>query len=196
MTLHQHLPCFCQTCITDFLRTLLCMTYVSAHAASAREECDETASDDVASTSGRSHVAGHQRATLCVSSQVGCIMGCTFCATGTMGIKGDLTAGEIVEQLVHAQRVTPIRNVVFMVSFKLVLVLCTCCLQCQILINRPWCRHQPDALHFIDAMLHYMEHIGQVWHMMRDIRMLGATYAHGNVAFGFLHTTLQIEITP
>lgn len=43
-------------------------------------------------------------------------MGCTFCATGTMGIKGDLSAGEILEQLVHAQRVTPIRNVVFMVS--------------------------------------------------------------------------------
>ncbi|DBA73554.1 hypothetical protein WJX79_010357 [Trebouxia sp. C0005] len=82
--------------------------------ASAREECNETASDDVASTSGRCHVAGHQRATLCVSSQVGCIMGCTFCATGSMGIKGDLTAGEIVEQLVHAQRVTPVRNVVFM----------------------------------------------------------------------------------
>jgi adenine C2-methylase RlmN of 23S rRNA A2503 and tRNA A37 len=96
---------------------LLCMTDVDAHAASAREECNETASDDVASTSGRSHVAGHQRATLCVSSQVGCIMGCTFCATGTMGIKGDLTTGEILEQLVHAQRVTPIRNVVFMVSF-------------------------------------------------------------------------------
>jgi len=49
-----------------------------------------------------------------------------------MGIKGDLTAGEIVEQLVHAQRVTPIRNVVFMVSLKLVLSLYTCCLQCQI----------------------------------------------------------------
>ena len=45
-------------------------------------------------------------------------MGCTFCATGTMGIKGDLTAGEILEQLVHAHRVTPIRNVVFMVSRK------------------------------------------------------------------------------
>ena len=42
-------------------------------------------------------------------------MGCTFCATGTMGIKGDLSAGEILEQLVHAQRITPIRNVVFMV---------------------------------------------------------------------------------
>ena len=35
---------------------------------------------------------------------------------GTMGLKGDLTAGEIVEQLVHAQRVTTIKNVVFMVS--------------------------------------------------------------------------------
>lgn len=86
------------------------------HAASARETDEDTSvSDDVASTSGRSHAVGHQRATLCVSSQVGCIMGCTFCATGTMGIKGDLSAGEILEQLVHAQRVTHIRNVVFMV---------------------------------------------------------------------------------
>lgn len=88
------------------------------HAASAREAEDEGTDirDDTPSTSGRSQGSGNQRATLCVSSQVGCIMGCTFCATGTMGIKGDLTAGEIVEQLVHAQRVTPIRNVVFMVS--------------------------------------------------------------------------------
>ena len=42
------------------------------------------------------------RNTLCVSSQVGCQMGCTFCATGTMGIIGDLTSGEILEQLLHA----------------------------------------------------------------------------------------------
>ena len=56
------------------------------------------------------------RTTLCVSSQVGCQMGCTFCATGTMGIIGDLSAGEILEQLVHANAVleTPVRNVVFM----------------------------------------------------------------------------------
>jgi len=45
------------------------------------------------------------RITLCVSSQVGCRMGCTFCATGTMGIIGDLLEGEILEQLVHANRV-------------------------------------------------------------------------------------------
>eukprot|EP01062_Namystynia_karyoxenos_P065333 TRINITY_DN5885_c0_g1_i1.p1 TRINITY_DN5885_c0_g1~~TRINITY_DN5885_c0_g1_i1.p1 ORF type:complete len:485 (+),score=148.02 TRINITY_DN5885_c0_g1_i1:105-1457(+) len=55
--------------------------------------------------------------TVCVSSQVGCAMGCTFCATGTMGLKGNLTAGEIVEQIVHARDACPgrnVRNVVFM----------------------------------------------------------------------------------
>lgn len=45
------------------------------------------------------------RATLCVSSQVGCAMGCTFCATGTMGIRGNLCQGEILEQLVHADKI-------------------------------------------------------------------------------------------
>jgi hypothetical protein len=44
------------------------------------------------------------RTTVCVSSQVGCAMGCSFCATGTMGIVGDLSAGEIVEQLLHSRR--------------------------------------------------------------------------------------------
>ena len=58
---------------------------------------------------------GGSRSTLCVSSEVGCQMGCTFCATGTMGLKADLTAGEIVEQVVHARKVsTNLRNLVFM----------------------------------------------------------------------------------
>lgn len=39
-------------------------------------------------------------------------MGCTFCATGTMGLKGNLSAGEIVEQLAHAMAVTQVRNIV------------------------------------------------------------------------------------
>jgi 23S rRNA (adenine2503-C2)-methyltransferase len=45
------------------------------------------------------------RVTFCISSQVGCAMGCTFCATGTMGIVRNLSAGEIVGQvltLMHA----------------------------------------------------------------------------------------------
>jgi hypothetical protein len=58
---------------------------------------------------------GHKRGTLCVSSQVGCQQGCSFCATGTMGLTGSLTAGEIVEQLVHARMAgAAVRNVVFM----------------------------------------------------------------------------------
>jgi len=59
--------------------------------------------------------SGGLRATLCISSQVGCKMGCKFCATGTMGFKSNLSSGEIVEQLVHASSFAQIRNVVFMV---------------------------------------------------------------------------------
>ena len=63
------------------------------------------------------------RVTVCVSSQSGCAMGCTFCATGQMGLKNNLTAGEIAAQAVWARReaarlpdTTPQRltNVVFM----------------------------------------------------------------------------------
>lgn len=54
------------------------------------------------------------RSTVCLSSQIGCAMGCKFCATGTMGIIGDLTCGEIVEQFLHANKVSKIRNIVYM----------------------------------------------------------------------------------
>ncbi|KAJ8763426.1 hypothetical protein K2173_002309 [Erythroxylum novogranatense] len=58
--------------------------------------------------------SGGPRSTLCISSQVGCKMGCKFCATGSMGFKNNLSSGEIVEQLVHASHFSEIRNVVFM----------------------------------------------------------------------------------
>src|SRR4051812_49367689 len=41
------------------------------------------------------------RVTACISSQVGCAMGCVFCATGQMGYIRHLTAGEIVAQVLH-----------------------------------------------------------------------------------------------
>ncbi len=44
-----------------------------------------------------------ERLTLCVSTQVGCAMGCTFCATATLGFRRHLTRGEIVEQLLRAR---------------------------------------------------------------------------------------------
>ena len=54
------------------------------------------------------------RTMLCVSSQVGCRMGCKFCSTGRMGELGDLAAGEILEQLCHARRWAKPSNVMFM----------------------------------------------------------------------------------
>ena len=44
------------------------------------------------------------RHTLCVSSQVGCAMACSFCLTGTMGFKRNLTVAEIIGQVDHAAR--------------------------------------------------------------------------------------------
>ena len=53
---------------------------------------------------------------VCVSSQVGCAMGCQFCATGRMGFRRNLAAWEIVDQVVkiQADSPAPVRGVVFM----------------------------------------------------------------------------------
>jgi len=45
-----------------------------------------------------------QRRTICISTQVGCPMGCVFCASGLDGMVRNLSAGEIVEQMLHLQR--------------------------------------------------------------------------------------------
>ena len=46
----------------------------------------------------------HSRKTICISTQVGCAMGCVFCACGLAGLKRDLAAGEIVHQLLQVCR--------------------------------------------------------------------------------------------
>ncbi|MEX0702900.1 MAG: 23S rRNA (adenine(2503)-C(2))-methyltransferase RlmN [Planctomycetales bacterium] len=45
-----------------------------------------------------------KRRTVCISTQVGCAMGCVFCASGLLGVKRNLTAGEIIEQVLRADR--------------------------------------------------------------------------------------------
>ncbi len=57
---------------------------------------------------------GKIRNTLCLSSQVGCAMNCRFCATGRMGFSRNLSAGEIVEQLLSVEDKIRITNIVFM----------------------------------------------------------------------------------
>ena len=58
------------------------------------------------------------RRTVCVSSQVGCAMGCVFCASGLLGVKRNLTTGEMLEQVLRIDRLLPegerISNVVVM----------------------------------------------------------------------------------
>ena len=83
--------------------------------------CDQPATDaDIASTDGLTHkfllrladgqtvetvlMAYTGRHTACLSTQAGCAMGCVFCATGQMGFVRHLRPGEIVAQVLHAQR--------------------------------------------------------------------------------------------
>ena len=59
------------------------------------------------------------RVTACISSQVGCGIGCSFCATGTMGLRRNLLRGEIVEQVINSDLILrkdgkKLSNVVFM----------------------------------------------------------------------------------
>jgi 23S rRNA (adenine2503-C2)-methyltransferase len=54
------------------------------------------------------------RRSLCLSSQVGCPLTCTFCATGRMRFARNLTASEILDQALHFRRVEPVDHAVFM----------------------------------------------------------------------------------
>jgi len=54
------------------------------------------------------------RRSLCLSSQSGCPLTCTFCATGSMKFGRNLTASEIVDQALHFRRKEPVNHAVFM----------------------------------------------------------------------------------
>jgi 23S rRNA (adenine2503-C2)-methyltransferase len=62
------------------------------------------------------HRPGDEKYIVCVSSQVGCALGCVFCATGRLGFRRNLAAWEIVDQVmqVRADSAHPVRGVVFM----------------------------------------------------------------------------------
>ena len=60
------------------------------------------------------YIPEDDRATLCVSCQVGCKMGCRFCVTGQQGFHGSLSAGDILNQLFSIPEFETLTNVVFM----------------------------------------------------------------------------------
>lgn len=60
------------------------------------------------------YIPDHDRATLCVSSQAGCRMGCTFCMTGRQGFHGNLSAASIINQVLSIPESDTLTNLVFM----------------------------------------------------------------------------------
>ncbi len=60
------------------------------------------------------YIPDGERATLCVSSQAGCRMGCRFCATGRQGLQHSLSTGEILNQIASLPEFEGLTNLVFM----------------------------------------------------------------------------------
>ena len=60
------------------------------------------------------YIPDRDRATLCVSTQVGCQMDCLFCATGKQGFEKNLTAAEIMNQILSLPEFDTLTNIVFM----------------------------------------------------------------------------------
>ena len=60
------------------------------------------------------YIPDGDRATLCISCQVGCKMGCRFCVTGQQGFQGNLTASDILNQIFSIPETASLTNVVFM----------------------------------------------------------------------------------
>ena len=60
------------------------------------------------------YIPDGDRATLCISCQVGCKMGCRFCVTGQQGFHGNLTTGDILNQIFSIPEYSTLTNVVFM----------------------------------------------------------------------------------
>lgn len=60
------------------------------------------------------YIPEKERHTLCISSQVGCKMGCLFCMTGKQGFQSQLTAGEIVNQVLSLPESDQLTNIVYM----------------------------------------------------------------------------------
>ena len=60
------------------------------------------------------YIPDNKRNTVCVSTQSGCRMGCSFCVTGRYGFRGNLTAGEIINQIIAIPQAKKVTHVVFM----------------------------------------------------------------------------------
>ena len=94
-----------------------------------QDDYEEVSSDGTIKTKFKLHdgkfvegvlIPKDKRMTACISSQVGCSLSCSFCATGTLGLTRNLTASEIYQQVVYISRKSmevyslPLTNIVYM----------------------------------------------------------------------------------
>ena len=85
--------------------------YDPAEAAVSKDGTFRTSTDKLVETV---YIPDHDRATLCVSSQMGCKMNCYFCMTGKQGFNGHLTTSEILNQIFAIPESQSLTNIVFM----------------------------------------------------------------------------------
>ncbi len=76
--------------------------------------CSDTMTDAEPQLVETVYIPDHDRATLCVSCQVGCKMNCLFCQTGKQGWQGNLSAADILNQIIALPEVENLTNIVFM----------------------------------------------------------------------------------
>ena len=101
-------------------RTLLSEKYELGLAAPLKESCssDGTKKYLFRTSQGEyiesAYIPDKERATLCVSSQAGCRMGCRFCATGRQGLQHSLSTNEIINQILSIPESERLTNLVFM----------------------------------------------------------------------------------
>ena len=76
--------------------------------------CDSVTTNETERFVETVFIPDHDRATLCVSCQVGCKMNCLFCQTGKQGWQGNLTAADILNQILALPEVDQLTNIVFM----------------------------------------------------------------------------------
>lgn len=108
------------TNLSKTVRTLLSKEYEMGllKFLKVQESIDETKKYLFETISGKfietAYIPEKNRSTLCVSSQVGCKMGCLFCMTGKQGFQGQLSVGEILSQLKSLPERKQITNIVYM----------------------------------------------------------------------------------
>ena len=123
-------PIDCQRSVDGTIKYLFpvrCSDSCDPSKTSSSASCDPVATNKTASSASGDSVATHktrfvetvfipdgERATLCVSCQVGCKMNCLFCQTGKQGFEGQLTVADILNQIYSLPEREQLTNVVFM----------------------------------------------------------------------------------